>query len=69
MANPPPVLVDIILDPFVLNVLPRSLVPTVYYIVVVAIVSWLVAKRIADWLHGIATAPESEREEEAKKKQ
>lgn len=43
MAAPEPVLVDIILDPFLGNVLPRTLVPTVGYIVAVALGSWLLA--------------------------
>lgn len=46
MKNPPPVDVDIILDPFLLNVLPRSLLPTVIYIVVVAIVAYLLSSRV-----------------------
>lgn len=46
MKTPAPVLVDIILDPFVANVLPRSLVPTVGYVIVVAVVSWLLAWRV-----------------------
>ena len=43
MLNPPPVLVDLILDPFILNVLPRSLLPTGLYIVAVSIITWFVA--------------------------
>lgn len=43
MAHPEPVLVDIILDPFLGNVLPRTLVPTVLYIVAVAVTSWVLA--------------------------
>lgn len=44
MQTVPPVLVDIILDPYVLNVLPRSLVPTAAYILVVAVASWFLSK-------------------------
>ncbi|RKU44685.1 hypothetical protein DL546_005054 [Coniochaeta pulveracea] len=43
MENPEPVDVDIILDPFLWNVLPRSLVPTVGWVVVVAGLSFFVA--------------------------
>lgn len=43
MATPEPVLVDIILDPFLGNVLPRSLLPTVGYVIVVALGSWVLA--------------------------
>lgn len=54
MQNVPPVLVDIILDPFILNVFPRSLVPTAGYLTIVAIGSWFLAKAIAKWLSNIA---------------
>lgn len=57
MENPPPVLVDLILDPYILNVLPRSLLPTAGYIVVVAIVAWFVAQRIAAMLQMVADEP------------
>lgn len=46
MAHPEPVLVDIILDPFLGNVLPRTLAPTVGYIVVVALASWILASKL-----------------------
>lgn len=59
MQNVPPVHVDIILDPFLLNVLPRSLGPTAAYIVLVAACAWLVARRIASWLQVVAdTGPD-----------
>jgi hypothetical protein len=54
MEHVPPVFVDIILDPYLLNVLPRSLVPTGVYLIVVAISSWYLAKFIARWLHMVA---------------
>ncbi|KAI6355957.1 hypothetical protein MCOR25_008040 [Pyricularia grisea] len=47
MEKVEPVHVDIILDPYVFNVLPRSLIPTVLYILVVATVFWLFARRMA----------------------
>jgi hypothetical protein len=53
MSDVPPVDADIILDPFVANVLPRSLVPTVGYIVVVAVVSFFVAKVVLGYLQAI----------------
>lgn len=53
MANPRPVLVDVILDPFLANVLPKSLVPTVGYLTIVAIISWFVAKKVASWLQSL----------------
>ncbi|KAJ5787065.1 hypothetical protein N7457_002055 [Penicillium paradoxum] len=39
MQNVPPVAVDIILDPFLFNVFPRSLVPTAGWIVLVALLA------------------------------
>ncbi|KFX90346.1 hypothetical protein O988_08250 [Pseudogymnoascus sp. VKM F-3808] len=54
MANPPPVLVDIILDPFILNVFPRSLIPTAGYITIVAIGSFFVARFMSRFLGRVA---------------
>lgn len=58
MNEVPPVFVDIILDPFILNVLPRSLVPTVCYVVIVAIFSWFLAQHTSQWIRGLALAPD-----------
>ncbi|KAI0112031.1 hypothetical protein GGR51DRAFT_557212 [Nemania sp. FL0031] len=57
MKNIPPVFVDIILDPFILNVLPRSLLYTVTYIILVTIVSWFTGKWISSWVCLIAAEP------------
>ena len=54
MENAPPVFVDIILDPFLLNVLPQSLLPTVGYIIVLAIGSWFLSKHISSWVITLA---------------
>lgn len=43
MHHPPPVSVDIILDPYLGNIFPQSLVPTGAYIVLLAIGGWLVS--------------------------
>ncbi|KAI5258730.1 hypothetical protein E4T42_00535 [Aureobasidium subglaciale] len=46
MQNPPPVNVDItpaVLDPYLLNVFPQSLLPTAAYILVLAIASWFLS--------------------------
>jgi hypothetical protein len=53
MESPEPVDVDIILDPFLWNVLPRSLVPTVGWVVVVAGLSFFVARYVVRLLQGI----------------
>ncbi|KAL6690440.1 hypothetical protein J3F84DRAFT_389347 [Trichoderma pleuroticola] len=60
MKDPPPVLVDLILDPYLYNVLPQSLVPTVCYLVVVGVVSWFVAKWAASSLTAIASSAKSD---------
>ncbi|KAM0238383.1 hypothetical protein ACHAP5_008668 [Fusarium lateritium] len=54
MKDPPPVLVDLILDPYLFNVVPRSLVPTAGYIVLISVVAWFVARFIAAKLQIIA---------------
>lgn len=54
MLRPEPVLADVILDPFLLNVLPRTLLPTVGYVVFVAAASWVLATRILmPWVRGL----------------
>lgn len=60
MKTPPPVLVDLVLDPYLYNVVPRSLVPTAGYLVIVGIVTWFVAQWIASTLRTIASPAESE---------
>ncbi|OBT68120.1 hypothetical protein VE03_01467 [Pseudogymnoascus sp. 23342-1-I1] len=54
MENPSPVFVDIILDPFILNVFPRSLVPTAGYITIVAIGSFFLARFLSRFLARVA---------------
>ncbi|ROW00631.1 hypothetical protein VSDG_03265 [Cytospora chrysosperma] len=69
MARPEPVLVDIILDPFVLNVLPRTLVPTVGYLVLVAALSWVLSTRLVmPWLRGLMVEESSEAEQQEERK-
>ncbi|KAI0882605.1 uncharacterized protein GGS22DRAFT_46866 [Annulohypoxylon maeteangense] len=53
MRHVPPVHVDIILDPFLLGVLPRSLLPTVGYITAVAVTSWFIARYISMWIYNL----------------
>jgi hypothetical protein len=59
MKYPPTVLVDLILDPYLFNIVPRSLVPTAGYIVVLAVVSWFMARSIASRLQAIAVTTDS----------
>ncbi|KAH8691126.1 hypothetical protein BGW36DRAFT_387723 [Talaromyces proteolyticus] len=50
MENVPPVTAYIILDPFILNVFPRSLVPTAIYAVTVAILVYFIGKYLGNTL-------------------
>lgn len=50
MKDVPDVLVDIILDPFVFNVLPRSLIPTGIHLMILAILGWFLSGQIVEWL-------------------
>ncbi|KAF2633188.1 hypothetical protein BU25DRAFT_452993 [Macroventuria anomochaeta] len=50
MDYPPPVDVDIILDPFLLNLLPCSLAPVAIYITAVAVAAWFVSGYTYRWL-------------------
>lgn len=47
MQDVPPVKVELIIDPFLWNVFPRSLVPTAGWIAVVGLVALVVARWIA----------------------
>lgn len=47
MEKVPPVMADVILDPFLGNVFPKSLVPTACWVSVVACVSIIVARWIS----------------------
>ncbi|KAF2128852.1 hypothetical protein P153DRAFT_265987, partial [Dothidotthia symphoricarpi CBS 119687] len=57
MDHPLPVDADIILDPFMLNILPRSLGPVAAYITAVAIGSWFISGYIYRWLLLTINAP------------
>ncbi|EFR01340.1 hypothetical protein MGYG_04347 [Nannizzia gypsea CBS 118893] len=54
MANVPPVLVDLILDPYIFNILPTSLVPTLGYVAVSAVLAWFISRYV--WLQLSAAA-------------
>lgn len=55
MSNPPAVDVDLILDPYVFNFVPRSLGPTAAYIIALAGVAWFVSGRISRFLRSDTT--------------
>lgn len=60
MSDVPPVLVDVILDRYLLNIFPKSLVPTAGYLVVLAVVGWVASGFIWRLLVQIADAGTSE---------
>ncbi|KAF2854961.1 hypothetical protein T440DRAFT_199213 [Plenodomus tracheiphilus IPT5] len=55
MAFPPSVDVDLILDPFLLNIFPRSLGPVAIYITAVAVGAWFLSGYIYRWLLSVAS--------------
>jgi len=55
MEHVPPVFVDIILDPYIFNVFPQSLLPTAAYLILLAIGSWFLSKWVSNWLQNLAT--------------
>ncbi|KAK7535518.1 hypothetical protein IWX49DRAFT_510152 [Phyllosticta citricarpa] len=62
MNDPPDVKAEIILDPYILNVLPRSLVPTGIHIVASAVGSWFVASLIIRWITSIESPTKPHKE-------
>jgi len=66
METVPPVYVDIILDPFFFNVLPQSLLPTVGYIVVIAVISLVLSRKVVAWIQGYIAYAQSEEQKEKK---
>jgi hypothetical protein len=61
MSDVPPVLVDIILDPYLLNVFPKSLVPIAAYLTVLAIGGWYISGLVWRILVRMADASPSAR--------
>lgn len=68
MRDVPPVAVDLILDPFLWNVFPRSLVPTAAWIAVVAVVALVVARWVARELGRVIDDAKKERDLQEGKK-
>lgn len=55
METVPPVLVDVILDPYLMNVFPKSLLPTAGYLVILAVIAWFSSGWIYQVLINLAT--------------
>ncbi|KAL4929261.1 uncharacterized protein BDV17DRAFT_78541 [Aspergillus undulatus] len=60
MENVPPVVADVILDPFLGNVFPRSLVPTAGWIVVVSCFAIVIARWIAREFASVANSADKD---------
>ncbi|PGH23140.1 hypothetical protein AJ80_02771 [Polytolypa hystricis UAMH7299] len=67
MAHVPPVHADVILDPFLLNVFPRSLVPIAGYVACVAVVGWVVSWAVWEVLAGVVSGEEKRKRRKEKK--
>jgi hypothetical protein len=53
MDHVPPVFVDIILDLYIFNIFPRSLVPIAAYTILLAIGSWYLSKYVSKWFKNL----------------
>lgn len=69
MENPPPVLVDLILDPYLYNVVPQSLLPTIGYLILLGIVTWFVGQWFASYLINVAGLVDVQKTKTSKKNQ
>ncbi|KAI9872068.1 MAG: hypothetical protein M1830_002101 [Pleopsidium flavum] len=58
MNNVPLVDVDIILDPYLLNIFPKSLLPTAVYITILAVLGWYLSDVIWKWLYNLSETPQ-----------
>lgn len=66
MRSPPAVAVDLILDPFIGNIFPRSLIPTAGWIAVVAVVAFFLVRWVSAELGRVIEDAKREGEEEKK---
>lgn len=46
-----------VLDPYVLNIFPRSLLPTAGYLITLGVLSWFLSSYIWQGIHDLAQAP------------
>lgn len=61
--NVPHVFVDVILDPFILNVLPRSLVSSLVYLGILALGAWALARNVMGWIGAVATEGDAQKKD------
>ncbi len=48
---------NLVLDPYILNVFPRTLLPTAVYIVILLVGSWFLSDSIWNWLRRVSEGP------------
>lgn len=68
MKSVPPVLVDIILDPYILNIFPRSLLPTAGYVLVIAIASWFLSDYVWELVLKLVASADGEVKQDERSK-
>ncbi|EEP79240.1 predicted protein [Uncinocarpus reesii 1704] len=56
MESVPPVAVDIILDAYLMNIFPRSLIPTAVYVACVVVVAWRACRFVQSLVNGIISS-------------
>lgn len=66
METVPSVAVDVILDPYLLNVLPKTLLPTGLYILVIAVGAWFLSGWIARLSASFTAAQTEEKQKKTK---
>ncbi|OAT10141.1 hypothetical protein BDBG_05819 [Blastomyces gilchristii SLH14081] len=54
MENVPPVHVDVILDPYLFHLFPKSLLPTTVYILILAGIAWVISSFVWTGFEGVA---------------
>ncbi len=60
MSSPPAVDVELILDPYLANAVPRSLLPTAVYVVALAVGSWILSGMIWKRLFSSTNKPHTD---------
>ncbi|KMU82893.1 hypothetical protein CIHG_00676 [Coccidioides immitis H538.4] len=68
MDHVPPVVVDIILDPYLMNIFPKSLVPTALYVALATVVAWWAFRFVQSCVSGIVNSANMETNTEKKSK-
>lgn len=62
MANVAPISVDIILDPYLMNIFPKSLVSTAIWVVLVAVAGYFIAQIISRYIQIVSSVNQTKKE-------